>query len=166
MEDMMKVGNIKIDFDRIELAFPLELPADQIPEEYRHLNNGEMHVLPKKIRQKLEDFDQKVFSFIQGSMDSSLGTDQRILGLVKQDEDESKRFLEKLNQYRQEYFELRDEILAQYNTLVENFISFFVDACVKKEYREKARASLKENIPSKEEYGNSFRLSVEEQDIE
>ncbi len=166
MEDIMQVGNMNIKFDRIELAFPLEAPTDEIPEEYRCLNNSEIHVLPKKIRQKLEDFDQKVISFIEESMDSSFGTDQQILGIVKQDEDEFERFLEKLNQYREEYFELRDEILAQYDTLVENFISFFVDACVKKEYREKARASLKENIPSKEEYGDSFRLSVEEQDME
>lgn len=166
MEDMMRVKDLNINFDRIELAFPLELPADEIPEEYRHMNNGEIHVLPKKIRKKLEDFDQKVISFIQESMDSSLGRDQRILGFVKQDEDESERFLEKLNQYREEYFELRDEILSQYDTLVENFISLFVNSLVKKENREKVRASLNEIIPSKEEYGNSFVLSVEEQDME
>lgn len=166
MEDMMRVKDLNIKFDRIELAFPLELPADEIPEEYRHMNNGEIHVLPQKIRKKLEDFDQKVISFIQESMDSSLGRDQRILGFVKQDEDESERFLEKLNQYREEYFELRDEILSQYDTLVENFISLFVNSLVKKENREKVRASLKETIPSKEEYGNSFVLSVEEQDME
>ena len=157
-------GEINVRLKRLELASQYFVP---VAKKHGNMIVQEVwvYVLPKDIRNKLKDFDQRFMASQQLTIKSQedireTWDENRLIESITGNLAESKwgQFQEELKQWENEYFELRDEILERYEEYVAQFIKGFLAAMVKPEYRRQVEIQLKCTIPPKEEYGQSFEM--------
>ena len=162
-------GKINVRMKRMELETKYFIP---IAKKHGNMIYRELfvYVLPKEIRDRLEDFDHRFMARqqltiksqenIQETLDKNMMVES-ISGYLAESKWEP--FQSELKQWEAEYFELRDEILEKYEGYVTQFIKGFLAAMVKPEHRRRAEFELKCTIPSREEYGNSFEVVWEKE---
>ena len=165
-------GEINVRLKRLELASQYFVP---VAKKRGNMVVQEIwvFVLPKDIRDKLKDFDHRFMTRQQLTIKSQENIQEtwgenRLIESVSGYLAESKwgQYQEELEQWENEYFELRDEILERYEEYVAQFIKGFLAAMVKPEHRRKAEFELKCTIPSREEYGESFEVVWEKREGE
>ena len=163
-------GEINVRLKRLELASQYFVP---VAKKHGNMIVQEVwvYVLPKDIRDKLKDFDQRFMASQQLTIKSQediqeTWSENRLIESITGYLAESKwgQFEKELKQWENEYFELRDEILERYEEYVAQFIKGFLAAMVKPEYRRQVGFELKCTIPSKEEYGESFEVVWEKRE--
>lgn len=164
MSEYQVAGTMSYHVERMSLAFSIDVPVAKV-KDHILVRRDFACVLPKAIREKLEAFDEKVKSAYQQIVlfeeaNEERAEEQIITEYVS--ETELEKFKEELINFELEYFRLRDEILAEYDKLVEQFIRLFLVAMIEPEYRDQMRAQLRRIIPSKEEYGNSYKMAFSE----
>lgn len=162
-------GKIHVRLKRMELVSKYLIP---IAKKHGNMIYRELfvYVLPKEIRDRLQDFDHRFMARQQLTIKSQGNTQETwdensmvewTSGYLA--ESKMEQFRSELKQWEAEYFELRDEILENYEGYVAQFIKGFLAAMVKPEHRRKAEFELKCTIPPKEEYGRSFEVVWEKE---
>ena len=162
-------GKIHVQMKRMELETKYYIP---IAKKHGNMIYRELfvYVLPKEIRDKLEDFDhrfmarQKFTINKHKDIQETLGENSMVewtSGYLS--ESKWEQFQSELKQWEAEYFQLRDEILGKYEGYVTKFIKGFLAAMVKPEHRRRAEFELKCTIPSREKYGKSFEVVWEKE---
>ena len=157
-------GEINVRLKRMELATQYFVP---VAKKRGNMIVQELwvYVLPKDIRTKLKDFDHRFMTRQQMTIKSQKDIQETLSENMMVDsisgylaESKWEQFESELKQWEAEYFELRDEILENYEGYVAKFIKGFLAAMVKPEHRRRAEFELKCTIPSREKYGKSFEV--------
>ena len=157
-------GKINVRLKRMELETKYFIP---IAKKHGNMIYQELfvYVLPKEIRERLEDFDHRFMASQKFTINKHKGIQAKLSensmlewtsGYLA--ESKMEQFQAELKQWETEYFELRDEILQNYEGYVAKFIKGFLAAMVKPEHRRRAEFELKCTIPSREKYGKSFEV--------
>ena len=126
----------------------------------------DVHFLPKTIREKLHEFDKKIVSdFINSSVSTLKEEDEKLLkdGIDSKNlppfvlsPEQYDGFIDRYNnQYKQEYEQLKNEIISEYDRKTKDFIAGLGDMfVVDKNY-------ILHHIPSQKEFEESFKVVIE-----
>ncbi|MCF8564551.1 hypothetical protein LLE49_07305 [Alicyclobacillus tolerans] len=154
--------DIWVDVFRVEASFDFKFPEREDKDGNLYVRNATAYVLPKDVRDRLTEFDKKVEHSFQVRCPSY--TDEAILEhtfiegtLSTQEVDE---WMGELKALENEYFQIRNEIVKQYDKLVAQFVSEFLNVYVPPHHRAETRAGFKKTIPSKVLYRSSFRIKL------
>lgn len=124
-----------------------------------HVELGKFHIMPKSKEKELQNFEQKVrMAFRRTAIPYKLGGNPIHFMTKKQYE----MYKEAFKVYEKEYFNILNEILEQYDDIVNGFISMFEQTISKKKDREKFVKQMKEQIPLKDFFEESFYINFEQ----
>lgn len=119
-----------------------------------HLKNGVLNFLPKTYEKELKKIEAKVR---MAKMRMSIGYDGEYMTI-----DSYKEYKKYVEKAEKEYFEVRDRILTNWNSIISNF-----KVIVKKSLedmnslnKEIIFDTIVSKIPSKEEYAKSFKMGI------
>lgn len=154
--------DIWVDVFRVEASFDFTFPEREDEDGNLYVRNAKVYVLPKDVRDRLTEFDKKVEHSFQlrcpSFVENALLEHTFIEGtLSKQEVDE---WMEELRVLENEYFQIRNEIVKQYENLIARFVSEFLNTYVPPHHRAETRAGFKKTIPSKVMYRSSFRIKI------
>lgn len=151
---------------RLETSFNFQYPEGEDEDGNLYARNATAYVLPKDIRDRLKKFDKKVVRSFQLRCPSFIEDDafgeKFIEGTLSKQEADG--WMDELKVFEAEYFQIRDEIVDQYDDLVARFVSEFLNTYIPPHHRRETRANFKKTIPSKEIYGSSFRIKLRYRD--
>ena len=154
--------DIWVDIFRVQASFDFTFPEREDEDGNLYVRNATAYVLPIDVRDTLMEFDKKVERSFQlkcpSFMENAILEHKFIEGtLSKQEVDE---WMEELKALENEYFQIRNEIVKQYDQLVARFVSEFLNTYVLPHDRAETRAGFKKTIPSKVKYRSSFRIKI------
>lgn len=126
----------------------------------------DVHFLPKTIREKLHEFDKKIVSDFMNSSVSTLkeedarslkdGVDSKNIPPFVLTPEQYDGFIDRYNnQYKQEYEQLKNEIISGYDLKTKDFL-----AGLESIFAVNINEVLK-HIPSQKEFEESFRIVIE-----
>lgn len=159
------IYHVSIAIERISLSYEVENQLEGLSEHITH----DVYVLPKEKRLLLEEFEEKVVRDLYNSSLCTMfdGTDRYFENInenirenwfgsdgipkVVMTEEQYDEFLLKFNRYKDEYNQIKIEVIAEYDQLQKSFENGFKDAFPSAE---------KITIPSKEEYEQSYNMAV------
>jgi len=124
---------------------------------------GPMYVVPKSKRKIIDRLAEQIITDFEsrGKVSSQEDEDReeviahRVVRMTKAMYED---FLNAFKQYEQEFYRLRDELVDQYDNMVEEFRSLYCQAtgCDEEEWNK-----IKTMIPSKTQFRDSFKISLE-----
>lgn len=124
-----------------------------------HVTLGKIHVIPKAKQKELAKLDSKARAkFKNRAVSYKWG--QRSLEFMT--ETMYKNFEEEFKVIQNEFYELLEEILDNYDTIKANFLSLFGDTFSNPKEKEIFLKKMEEIIPLKEDYLDDFQVNLQQ----
>ena len=149
----------------IPIADPSKLGIDvkMLKKLDGHIELGPMYVVPKSKRKIIDRLAEQIITDFEsrGEVESQEDGDReeviahRVVSMTKAMYED---FLIAFKRYEQEFYGLRDELVDQYDNMVEEFRSLYCKAtgCDEEEWNK-----IKKRIPSKAQFRDSFKISLD-----
>ena len=149
----------------IPIADPSKLGIDvkMLKKLDGHIELGPMYVVPKSKREIMDRLAEQIITDFEsrGAVESQEDEDReevvahRVVSMTKTMYED---FVTAFKQYEQEFYGLRDELVDQYDEMVEEFRSLYCKAtgCDEEEWNK-----IKKMIPSKTQFRDSFKISLD-----
>jgi len=128
-----------------------------------HIELDPMYIVPKSKREILNRLAEQIITDFEsrGEVESQEDEDReeviahRVVSMTKTMYED---FLIAFKQYEQEFYGLRDELVDQYDEMIEEFRSLYckVTGCNEEEWNK-----IKKMIPSKTQFRDSYKITIE-----
>jgi len=149
----------------IPIADPSKLGIDvkMLKKLDDHIELGPMYVVPKSKREIMDRLAEQIITDFEsrGAVESQEDEDReevfahRVVSMTKTMYED---FLTAFKRYEQEFYGLRDELVDQYDEMIEEFRSLYCKAtgCDEEEWNK-----IKKMIPSQTQFRDSFKISLD-----
>lgn len=149
-------GNITLSVEDFGVKISKDTDNNKEMKEFfeNHVKAGKITFLPDAYEKQLTRIDSSVRV---RKKEMALGSDRKFLPMNRYEE-----FLEFFAKQKEEYFMVRDTILAQWSTFVKDFSEKLTQALVemKAENKEATYEKIMKKIPSKEAFEKSFYMDL------
>jgi hypothetical protein len=160
---------VELHMERNPMIIPINNPSklgidqDKLGKLGDHIEFGPMNIIPKAkmeelnrlVNQIVNDFERRGAVESQEDEDREEVVAHRVVSMTKTMYED---FLAAFKQYEQEFYGLRDELVDQYDEMIEEFRSLYCKAtgCDEEEWNK-----IKKMIPSKTQFRDSFKISLD-----
>lgn len=149
------VGRIRGNFELTPVTLGVNMQSDEVKQFFKdHVKNGSMSFIPLSIEKSFQRVENRIRMALSRK---AIGYDNRYMPI-----EVYKEYAEEVKNAKEEYFEIRDTVLSQWDQLKANFKANLEIALSEMNPMDKERIerAILEKYPSKDAYANSFYMKT------
>lgn len=149
------VGRIRGNFELTPVTLGVNMQSDEVKQFFKdHVKNGSMSFIPLSIEKSFQRVENRIRMALSRK---AIGYDNRYMPI-----EVYKEYAEEVKKAKEEYFEIRDTVLTQWDKLKTNFKANLEIALSEMNPMDKERIerAILEKYPSKDAYANSFYMKT------
>lgn len=155
--------DVQIEKDELEIPIALEMLKADLSTVNSDWGFEEPKVclIPASKREMFNKFEEKVRQDLKDTAIEYPFGEQLLFYMTEKD---LEGFSKRLKLYEQEYYQMRDTVVSEYENLKEKLLSDLSSTLSGEREKQSLIKKIKDSIPSKEKFGNSFKIRIDKMD--